>query len=73
MNAHERIKAILNLVKLIFNLFIWCHAIGCLWYYTCYQNVDRKDEYGNNHEWITPTEWLNYKGNEYMDKDADDL
>ena len=71
MNIDENIKAIINLFKLLFYLFIWCHATGCMWYYTCLINRGKLDSFGNRMIWYTPTEWVFFEDYQYMKPDAD--
>jgi len=60
MNIPEANKAILNLVKLTFYLFIWFHAMACGWYYVCIQHKDKENDKGILLHWYPPIDWLNY-------------
>jgi len=35
MNVPEDVKALFNLVKLVFYLCLLLHVLGCIWYYIC--------------------------------------
>jgi hypothetical protein len=48
MNIPEDVKAILNLLKLTFYLYLIIHVIGCSWYIVTYANKDKVDADGRS-------------------------
>ena len=68
----EDLKAIVNLVKLVFYLLILLNIQACLWYYAVNFNKDEVVVYDGverSAQWYPPTEWLNYVDNTFYDGD----
>ena len=69
MNIPEDVKAILNLLKLTFYLYLIIHVIGCSWYIVTYANKDKVDADGRSLQWYPPLEWINYTDSEFFSEE----
>ena len=61
MNVPEDVKALLNLIKLIFYLCLFLHVLGCVWFYVCRLSFNQVDDLGLLLTWYPPTDWLWYE------------
>jgi hypothetical protein len=56
MNVPEHIKAIMNLMKLVFYLCLGVHIVGCVWFFVISINKDTVDpKTGRSMQWYPPT------------------
>ena len=60
LNVPANIKAGINLVKLVFYLYLWIHIISCIWYFTILSNKDEFLAPGVSARWYPPSDWVNY-------------
>jgi hypothetical protein len=56
----EELKALLNLIKLTFYLYLLMHIMGCGWYMLTFSNKDLFDSDGRSLKWYPPSDWSNY-------------
>lgn len=59
LNVPEDVKALLNLLKFTFYLWLLVHVLGCSWYIVISINKDNFDESGRSLRWYSPTDWMN--------------
>jgi hypothetical protein len=59
LNVPEDMKALLNLIKFTFYLWLLVHVLGCSWYMAISINKDNYDEEGRSKRWYSPTDWMN--------------
>ena len=59
LNVPEDVKALLNLLKFTFYLWLLVHVLGCSWYIVISINKDNVDESGRSLRWYSPTDWMN--------------
>ena len=60
MNVPEDMKALLNLIKFTFYLWLLVHVLGCSWFMVISINKDNYDEENLSRRWYSPTDWMNY-------------
>jgi hypothetical protein len=61
LNVHKDTKAMFNLLKYTFYLFLLIHMMACTWYAVVLVNADKVDEFGIEMKWYPPFDWINYK------------
>lgn len=60
MNIDEELKAVLNLLKLIFYLCLWLHVNACIWFIAIGIRKDDFFDDGNPAKWYPPLDWVNF-------------
>ena len=67
LNVPEHVKAMINLVKLVFFLFLWLHLLACIWWVTIVINKDSYFEGTTTPSmWYAPFDWVNPSGQELL-------
>jgi len=71
LNVPDGVKAVINLFKLIFFLFLWIHSIACLWWNVI--NIHHLDVFeerdGLSAQWFPPLDWVNAWDSELFSDD----
>lgn len=60
LNIDEELKAVLNLLKLIFYLCLWLHINACVWFIAIEIRKDDFFENGMPAKWYPPLDWVNF-------------